>query len=366
MSSMWVSLVPGPIHQPCTGQYRANYVIDHANDKIAWIFTAPDATPIDKLSIYAHTVSSPPVYKLSVNALDTSTFLKPDLATEHCSGTFTPSTGRNTVTMSSAYTPTAGKAYAVVLQYSSGTISGSQDMSCRYAYTVYGYGHVSGQTTSNGGTSWTKYGQVGSIGILDSSSNVIAGNMIDDGNTATVNAAANYITANRIRLDSTSVSGAKTLKGFTFPLTTSTTPYTNTWKFCLWDSAGTELEQGNVSALENAAFSNTTGTEIYIRLDSPYELAADTDYYLGVESVTGTANVQTVEYTWADNVSMAADCPGLIGNSDDIYKSVHNGTSWTDSTEKRIPMALEFSAEASGGGGGGLLRHAGMNGGLNG
>lgn len=341
----WLSLSPHGLSNQI-GQAATTLTINGTNDLTGCCFVPKVATAIDKVVLYFQGSPTADI-EVTLNALQTSTPLKPDLGTEHASETFTPSSGQNTVTFTSPYTPTAGTPICCVCQ-----ISGSGSSIHRFATLMGGYRYPIGLRSTNTGSSWLVAGYAGMFGFEDSSGNLLAGTRIINSTSTSVSGTSTHITAQKIRIDS-SETGAKTIRAFSFPLKGATATYTQTWKFGIWNSSGTLLATAVQSAFPMYAFHGTNGHRILAEFTSDYELSTDTDYYLGVQATASNSSVSVAAIEYDSNADLAEECPGIMTNSSSIHVSKYNGTSWTDSTDERIPMDLYIVDEAGGGGGGG-------------
>lgn len=116
----------------------ANFALNQTTDQVEWIFMTEEAVTITKLGFrYGVRTGTPPTYSISLQGVGTTG--NPDGTIKGggspASATFTPpaSTAWNStwqwITLSNSYTATRGEALAIVIVYSSGTVSGSHNSS---------------------------------------------------------------------------------------------------------------------------------------------------------------------------------------------------------------------------------------------
>ena len=123
---------------PITGMSFSNFSLDASGDKLEIIFQAFDASQITTVGIrYGVRTGTPPTYKVSLQGVGSDGNPNGTIkgGGSPASATFTPpadTTWNSTlrqITLDNAYTPTRGEMLAIVVEYSSGTISGSHNSS---------------------------------------------------------------------------------------------------------------------------------------------------------------------------------------------------------------------------------------------
>lgn len=112
-----------------------NVALDASTDKVGWIFLAADGETITKLGCRVNaTTGTIPTYRISLQGVNLSTGM-PDGTVKGASNdayaTFSSVTTSafNYFTMTGSYTPSGVELLALVVEYSSGTINGSNFMS---------------------------------------------------------------------------------------------------------------------------------------------------------------------------------------------------------------------------------------------
>lgn len=340
---------------------NSTFTIDGSTDGVATFFLAealPDGSDPEAITHlgFVHTaVASPPVYRISLQGWST-TADEPDGTVKGggspASTTFTPSSGDNNDfvwrALDNSYTPSLGEKLALVIEYSSGTISTSNDMT-----VLVGLNNLEPEP----GLPNTKQRSSGSWG-----------GVVDDPPIYGIRGAthryglpiADYNDDNRI-----TTSGHRQCMKFRLPSsvvtdfevlairTEITYPSSGNPTWGLWNAAGTALQSDawDEDYTATAGFSNET-----IWFSNPATLSPDTDYYVGLQS----AGVSTGIAQWV--LSDAGDRTAFVGGTD-WSLSEWNGSTWTDTTtlRPRIVICIGNITYAGGGsGGGGRLINGGL------
>lgn len=150
------------------------FVIDASNEKTCAIYYACKAGTIDRVLVPVNSVATPPEYRVAVQGINASG--DPD-GTSATTQAFTPSAGMNLVTLSSPQTVAKGDPIVIVIEYSSGTITASNDANFAVAMDVdYPVGAQIPRAMTYNGSSWTAQNGVPCIGLLyDDGSNASFG-----------------------------------------------------------------------------------------------------------------------------------------------------------------------------------------------
>ncbi|MBI4443515.1 MAG: hypothetical protein HY649_09105 [Acidobacteria bacterium] len=160
--------VGAPFDWATTGTYTFNNaIIDASGKRVAWILQARVSCAISALGVrYGARTGTPPTYRISAQGVgaangDADTTVKG--ATNNALATFTPpadTTWDGTIqyfTLGETYTPGRGEFFSIVVDYSSGTIDGSNNSSFTRSISNLGVGRSAfpySETFS--GASWTK------------------------------------------------------------------------------------------------------------------------------------------------------------------------------------------------------------------
>ncbi len=145
-----------------TGQ--STFALDASGDKVGWIVTAPKAITVDRIAAcFDSKTGTPPTYAYSLYAITAAGV--PDTtklgATNNATGTHAPTAVSNDsfheVTLAESVAFDEGDKFAIVIEYSSGTISGANFANYQYAFpaTTSNYDYGLGYALTNT-ASWTK------------------------------------------------------------------------------------------------------------------------------------------------------------------------------------------------------------------
>lgn len=344
-----------------SGSY-SNTVIDSSTAVVTWVRQARSATAITAIRYrYGARTGTPPTYSIRIEGLDSSG--NPD-GTDVGGGsptavTFTPpaSTAWNgliqTATLANSWTPTAGQRFAIVIRYSSGTVSGANSSS--FTMAVAGqYPSTRGfpyYATSTNGSTWTKLSG-GCVGWLAGSE--VHGDPLQTAyTTATANTNGHRSAAyfklpsqmgSTYSLAGVDISGKAAAAGATCALK-------------LWDTSWNVLKSisldGDASA--NPGSQNTAHRYLFA---SPQTLNFGTKYYVGFEC-DGTATVSTTGIACSTAGEVAA-----YPNGENMGIVTWNGSTTTelDTVYPCIHLIVDDWAGSSGG----LLVPMGMQGGFTG
>jgi hypothetical protein len=141
-----------------------NFALDGSGDKVGWVVTAPAAVTVDRIAVcFDSKTGTPPTYAYSLYGITTAGV--PDAtilgATNNATATHAPTAISNDsfheLVLGESVAFSAGQKFAIVAEYSSGTINGSNFASYRHGYgnlaTNYDYGIGYALTNT---ASWSK------------------------------------------------------------------------------------------------------------------------------------------------------------------------------------------------------------------
>lgn len=325
-----------------------NHIVDASNEGVSFAFLSETSGAITKVGFrYGARTGTPPVYRASLQSLNTSG--TPDGTVlgggSPASVTFTPPADTTWdglfqwVTLDNSYTPTLGQSLAIVIEYSSGTIDGSNNSSFTRSILGMDSSPANPYSLTNTGGTWAKQTTGAVFGYATASTR--HGRIVSSAYSTTVNTSGHRSTA-AITIPSylgTSVA----ILGINFFGRVGSAAATA--KICVWDAAGTELaatitldcdHQANVS-------SNTNWRAIFT---TPPTLTPGTKYYFGVESISNsTVGVSGATLSEADD-RMAYP----IGASRAL--ATWNGSAWTetDTVMPFVDLIFDDITPASGGG----------------
>ena len=145
-----------------TGQ--STFALDATGDKLGWLVTAPVAVTVDRIAVcFDSKIGTPPTYLYSLQGISTTGTPSGTVlgATSSASVTHAPTAISNDtfheLTLGESVSFSAGEKFAIVIEYSSGTISGANMANYQYGYpgltTNYDFGLGYALTNT---ASWTK------------------------------------------------------------------------------------------------------------------------------------------------------------------------------------------------------------------
>lgn len=301
--------------------------LDASGKKLAWVVQhrREGATITHVWLRYGTRTGTPPAYKIGLQGLDGSgqpdgTYLG---GGSPASATFTPpadttwnSTGQ-WIALDNSYAVTRGQYFAIVIEYSSGTVSSSHCSS--FTQYVSGWGATLNNfpySISHNGTSWSKLVQRHVFGWKSSTDvyglPVVSGTFAQA--TSSNSRQALKFTVPASRGSVFSVAGARLCMD---------NPGSADWKLGLWNAAGTAL----MEITTDSDFSRSAGgsNRIFEMAfdDAPVNITPGGVYYLGLGRTTQDL------YLRVATVSASNDLKAFDGGTS-CHLSTWNGSSWTD------------------------------------
>ena len=267
--------------------------------RIAWAFQAQNTEPITHIGFLTGSVTgAQPTYRGSLQSLDASG--NPDNTVlgggSPASTTFTLA-GSTWAwqALANAYTPSKGQWLSSVVDYSSGTIGGSNFANINYVSASNSFLSLSGDAgapygLTYNGTSWTKLSQTPFFGIR--TANTRYGNPITAIGQTSAISTSGHRTVMKFRVPSGGL-----IDTFTVSRMRLFIDWPNSGSdivFGVWNAAGTAL-QSDTHPRVNVGSSATTYVDT--EFSSPATLSAGTWYYAGVQAAGTSFSVyrQTVD-----------------------------------------------------------------------
>jgi hypothetical protein len=338
-----------------------NVVLDASGDRWACIFMMKEAATLTHGAFrYIARTGTPPTYNIKLCAVDASG--NPDLATVHATQTFTPpaSTAWDLTTQwvafASSYGASRGQMLALVIDYNTGTIDGSNNSTFARFDGGFSFGRTSipyvMQDLSAG--TWTRSATATAAVYGVKSASKAYGNPYQGVTTTTLTSSGHRATK---KFTLPAGSGASlTVVGIRM-MARAPNASGQTYIVGLWDAAGAVVQAVTMDSDAVASIGGTfSGFEIYFD-DTPVALDFGSPYYAGIERVGSDVSFYSL------NLAAAGDATAYpLGGS--AMLSTWNGSAWSDS-DVNLPMVellIEDWTEPSAGGG--LLRPVGMTGGL--
>lgn len=338
----------------------ANMVFDGSGDKCAFIFQSETTDAITHLG-YRHglRIGTPPTMQISLQSVDTTTGAPTGTVLgggSPASATFTPpadttwdGTWRK-IALANSYTPTRGQVLAIVVEYSSGTIDGSNGMSATYDWGPDNGGMFPRSAINTAGT-WAQQSRIPPYAYYTASA--CFGQPVESVTQTTyLPSSTPDEYALRFALpagwgDTYAVMG---FRGFVKSPGTASSP---TFTATLYDTDGSTALQSLTLDVPPMGTSATGRIVEFIFDEATLStLSFGSAYRIGITTTVQNTYLTTVD---ADTATEAAAFPW----GGDFYLSTRaDAGAWTDDTTKRPAMELilaDITEPAGGSGGGGRV-----------
>jgi hypothetical protein len=323
--------------------------LNGSNDEYGALMYAQTTDPITHVGVKLYAdVGTPPTYKVSIQG---NTLGFPDGTIKGggspASATFETSAWDNFsfhwIELDNSYTPSSiNEEIWVVIEYDSGTIDSSN-----FTYFVrsflglftYEKGlNLAANTVNNWSTKSVETSASPAIGLRTASERF--GYVFNDN---TVRGTTNMTTNGHRQAIKFELDNAVTVDAISL-MTDIQSPGDVT--FGIWNAAGTALSSSTTDA---TSFSNVGMNRYTLGLASPYELDAETTYYIGMERVSATCTLAYINFMESDDRLTTP-----LGTA--ACYSSWDGSSWTD-VLTRVPynIGLHVTDVATSGGGGGSV-----------
>jgi len=332
-----------------------DFALDATTDKIGWVVTAPVAITVDRIALcFDSKAGTPPTYAYSLYGITSAGV--PDTtklgATNNATVTHAPTAISNNtfheLVLAESASISAGGKFAIVVEYSSGTISGANMAQYRHSFgnltTNYDYGI--GYALTNTG-SWTK--QVGGTPVV----------LFGDGtNWYGMPFSAARTTRSFNTGTSPSEEGFKfvapafgslstyKLRGVRIGLTLSVTSNTQNINLNLYAGGGaSDTTQTQTVSIDTDCFAAPTSfsqKDLLFTGTAPTLTAGNTYRVSWSASSTGTHSVYSLPLTSANHVTALK-----LGST--LYRTHRAGGNWTDVTTE-VPLVYGLIVEDLAGG----------------
>ena len=336
------------------GEYNSNashgsYTIDEASDKGAVIFQVPEDCDITGMTAWFLHVQSPPAYKYTLQGVDASG--NPDGVVKATTAEFTPTASAiHAVAYTSAYTASQGELLAGVWEYSSGTISSSNDARARSFIKTVRY-HIFPYWTYYNGSAWVHDSDSYPTFALQTDEDWDAGGIFNTGPAAQTVSSSGHRFAQRVLIPADEDIELH-VNGFDFTGDTAQTAG-DEFKVALWDASGTELASATIDTGQQGAWPHPTDSRQFT-FTADGTISAGSIFYIGFECTGDTLTLDYAQPLGADGLK---SWPGGAV----FYASYWNGSSWADDLPKRLCLnPILSSFHGTGGGGGGSTTGATM------
>jgi hypothetical protein len=319
-------------------------ILDGATDEIAAGYVVNSTDAITHIGVrVGGAVQSPPIYQVSLQGMSSTGF--PDGTIlgggSPASATFNPAAWAiNTfhwVALDNPYTPTVGQIVMPVVEYSSGTIGGSNRI-----FLVRGWTNIVDSsrfrglfTTGNWSSGNSATGRPGlAIRTANARFGIVAIN-----NTPTAVDLGTNGHRDAIKFTLPDFFSTLTCHGLRVGINT---PSSGTFKLGIWNASGTELAAETITV---GTLATTNDSIITCGFSAPVTINPDTTYYAGIERISTACGLVHAELSEA-NDQLAYP----LGTA--ACRATWNGSAWTDNTTFR-PLSLELLISDITGGGGG-------------
>ncbi len=332
---------PGSYYNYSSG----SYIIDASGKKTGIVFQVPESCDITGMSAYCSGVASPPAYKFTLEGVDASG--QPDGSVKATTAEFTPGgVGTEAHSFLAAYTATQGEILAGCWEYSSGTVSASNDATFTSYIKTVRYNMFPYMAEYNG-SSWTKDIDSFPAFVLQTDE------AFDIGGIFNIGAGVKSFTTTGERFAQRVLIPADEdielhVDGFYFTgdIEASTG---NTYKAGVWNAAGAEVAAVSIDSSQQATYMSGYASR-QITFTSDATISAGDIFYIGFENTGENLSVDYAQPMGADGLK---SWPGGAA----FYASFWNGSSWADDLTKRLCLNPTLSSfHGTGGGGGSTTR----------
>jgi len=326
--------------------------MNNSGTKSFCIFKAPFAADITALSVMTTTLSgTSPYYKMSVQGVTaTGSGGRPDGSIKE-SGTCVTAdtqltaTSYNSIALGAAYSASALEDIAIVFEYASGTIDGSNYIRIVTSSQASRHDNPFSGYMTDGATWYDSVNKYPALVAVTDNAN------FDMGGMQLYNRTKDYdsgTTGDRhcMKIVWPATAPATYISGFTHGASVlSAWASGPEYKYGIWNTAGSELVSGTYDK-EDVANHDLYGTQTYPFATS-YKFEAGETYYIGFEN-TGDA----LQPEWLDvkNANALRSWPG----KQHYFGAIWDG-SWTDHTDKKPCINLLLDDMEGGGGGGSTI-----------
>lgn len=338
---------------PLTSGSFNNQVASASTTKIGWVFQAASLEPITHFGFrYGVRTGTPPTFIGGIQGVDATCLPSGTYkgGGSPASATFTPPASAawdgtwQYVALANSYTPAAiGELLAIVIEYSSGTIDGSNNSSFTYGQVNVGYanrGSAPYSLTNTG--SWAKVtGNNYPVYGCKGASNAFGYPLLTLGASGTVVS----VNGNRAAMKFMLPSGAGTSIAVSTITACVQTPTAggNNWIFGIWDATGAVVQTVTL----DSDYCTTQNSQVRIavaRFATPATLTDGTQYYAGIERSGTNIALNTLDFSNANDLTAITGGSGLI-------LSTWNGSAWSDTATSRPLVELVLSDMTASGGG---------------
>lgn len=334
---------------------EVDFALDASGDKVGWIVTAPVAITVDRIAAcFDSKAGTPPTYSYSLYGITSAGV--PDTtklgATNNATATFAPTAVSNNtfheVTLSESVAFNAGDKFAIVIEYSSGTIGAGNMAKYRHGFgnltTNYDYGVGYALTNT---ASWTKQ-VAGTPVILFGDGTNWYGMPFSAARTTRAFNTGTSPSEEGFKFVAPAFGSLSTykLRGVRIGLTLSVTSNNQSINLNLYAGGGaSDTTQTQTVAIDTDCFAapgSFSSKDLLFTGTAPTLTAGNTYRISWSASSTGTHSVYSLPLTSADHVT-------ALGFGSTFCRTDRAGGNWTDTTTE-VPLVYGLIVEDLAGG----------------
>ena len=327
---------PGAYYNSSVGAFT----IDDAGEKAAVIFQVAESSDITGMTAYCTGGASPPAYKFTLQGVDASG--DPDGSVKATTAEFTPSyPATEAHSFTSAYTATQGELLAGVWEYSSGTISGTNDATFRSFTKTTRYSIFPFFNYYNGSAWVHDVDSYPTFALQTDEAWDVGGIFNKEKGTQSVSSTGHRF-AQRVLIPADEDIELH-VDGFYFTGDTAQSAG-DEFKVALWNASGTELASATIDSGQQGGSPSSTYSRTFT-FTADGTITAGSIFYIGFECTGDTLTIDYAQPLGADGLK---SWPGGAA----FYASVWAGSSWADDNTKRLCLNPTLSSFHGTGGGG--------------
>lgn len=350
------------INENCIYTNEINFALDASGDKVGWILTAPEAVTVDRIAVcYDSKTGTPPTYRYSLQGVSTSGTPSGTVlgATNNALATLAPTAISNDsfheLTLAESVAFSAGEKFAIVVEYSSGTINGSNLANYRHGISniTTNYDFTYGYALTNA-ASWSKQTASLPTVIFGNGTNWF-GNPISSVRTTRSFNTGTSPSEYGLKFTAPALGslGSYKLRGVRLGLSLATTSNTQTINLNLYAGGGvSDTTQTQTVSIDTDCFLSPgsfspkdllfTGTSPTLTVGSTYRLSF-------TAGSTNSHSIYTLPLTSASHVT-------ALGWGSTFCRTDRAGGNWTD-TDTQVPLVFGMYLEDLAGSGGTTSYH---------
>lgn len=337
-----------------------DFSIDASGDKLGWVVTAPEAVTVDRIAVcFNGKTGTPPTYAYSLYGISStgtpdSTILG---ATNNATATHAPTAVSNDsfheLTLAESVSFSAGEKFAIVAEYSSGTINASNFASYRGGFNnlssnyEFGIGYALTNTAS-----WTKQGGYLPVVLFGDGTNWYGNPLAGARVTRSFNSGSSPSEYGlKFTAPALGSLGSYNLRGVRLGLAMAVTSNSQTININLYEGGGaSDTTQAKTTSIDTDCFlapSSFSPKELLFTGTAPTLTVGSTYRLSFTAGSTNSHSIYTLPITTASHAT-------ALGFGSTFCRTDRAGGNWTD-TDTQVPLVYGLLVEdlAGGSSGGG-------------